>query len=146
MKNENTLISKEFILKVRVYYEDTDAGGFVYHANYLKYLDRARTEWLRAIGIEQTQLHEQYKLVFVVRQISINYLKPIFLNELINVTSSLIQIGKASMIFTQRILRNADVVCTAEVKIAALNIIKQRPQALPPEIIQTITTQTEFHK
>jgi len=140
MNSEKTSISKEFIWPVRVYYEDTDAGGFVYHTNYLKFMERARTEWLRALGFEQTQLRAQYELVFVVRKMSINYLKPAFFNDLLQVTSDLTHMGKASMILAQRILRNTDVLCTAEVKIAALNLIKQRPQAFPSEIIETLTT------
>ena len=129
----------EFVWPIRVYYEDTDAGGFVYHTNYLKFMERARTEWLRDLGFEQTQLKQQYNLVFVVRQLSIDYLKPALFNDLLHVTSKL-TIGKASMIFTQQVLREADILCRAVVKIAAINLVKQRPQPIPPEILKVLRT------
>lgn len=128
----------EFIWQVRVYYEDTDAGGFVYHTNYLKFMERARTEWLRELGFEQTQLREQYNLVFVVRQISVDYLKPALFNELLQIRSHISKMGKASMTFTQQILRDTEILCQAVIKIAAINTIKQCPQPIPANIFQAL--------
>jgi acyl-CoA thioester hydrolase len=138
MKNENSLSENEFMCPVRVYYEDSDAGGFVYHTNYLKFMERARTEWFRHLGFEQTQLREQYHLIFVVRKLSIDYLKPAFFNDLLNVTSDLTQLGKVSMTFSQQVLRDAEVLCEATVKIATFDIIKQRPQPFPLEIYKIL--------
>ena len=127
---------KEFIWPIRVYYEDSDAGGFVYHTNYLKFMERTRTEWLRHLGFEQTQLREQYHLVFVIRQLSIDYLKPAFFNDLLNVTSDLTQLGKVSMTLSQQVLRDTEVLCKATVKIAAINPIDQRIQPLPWDMLK----------
>ncbi|OQY56593.1 MAG: tol-pal system-associated acyl-CoA thioesterase [Candidatus Parabeggiatoa sp. nov. 2] len=128
----------EFIWPIRVYYEDTDAGGFVYHTNYLKFMERARTEWLRELGFEQTQLRAQYNLVFVVRQLSIDYLKTALFNDLLHINTSLTHMGKVRMTLTQQVLRDAEILCTAVVKIAAINVIKQRPQAIPPDILKAL--------
>ncbi|EDN67062.1 4-hydroxybenzoyl-CoA thioesterase [Beggiatoa sp. PS] len=136
MKHENPLSQNEFIWPIRVYYEDSDAGGFVYHTNYLKFMERARTEWLRHLGFEQTQLREQYHLVFVVRKLSIDYLKPALFNDLLNVTSRLTQMGKVSITFNQQVLRDTEVLCEAVVKIAAINPIDQRIQPLPWDMLK----------
>ncbi len=94
----------EFILPIRIYYEDTDAGGIVYHANYLKFMERARTEWLRSLGMEQDALAQQ-GFLFVLSQLSINYRKPALFNEQIYVSSTLTECHKASMLFNQQIWR-----------------------------------------
>jgi acyl-CoA thioester hydrolase len=129
----------EFIWPVRVYYEDTDASGFVYHTNYLKFMERARTEWLRELGFEQTQLRAQYNLVFVVRQLSIDYLKTALFNDLLHIKTSLTQMGKVRFTLTQQVLRDAEILCTAVVKIAAINAIKPRPQPIPPDILKALS-------
>jgi len=128
----------EFIWSIRVYYEDTDAGGIVYHANYLKFMERARTEWLRDRGFEQTQLKQQHNLIIVVRKISIDYFKPALFNDILYIKTHITQLGKASMTMTQEVLRDAEILCTAVVKLAAINAINQRPQALPPDIIKAL--------
>jgi len=128
----------DFVWLARVYYEDTDAGGVVYHTNYLKFMERARTEWLRDKGIEQPQLKQQYNLVFVVRQVTIDYLKPAIFDDLLNVTVNVKKWGKASITIAQQVLRDTDILCTAVVKIAAINIVKHRPQPVPIEILQRL--------
>ena len=138
MTHENPLSQNEFIWSVRVYYEDADAGGFVYHTNYLKFMERARTEWLRHLGFEQTQLREQYHLVLVVRKLSIDYLKPALFNDLLNVTSCLTQMGKVSMTLSQQVRRDTEVLCKAVVKIAAINPIDQRIQPLPWDMLKIL--------
>lgn len=138
MKNEKGLTMNEFVWPIRVYYEDTDAGGFVYHADYLKFMERARTEWLRDLGFEQTQLKQQYNLVFVVRQLSIDYLKPALFNDLLHITTGVTKMGKASMTLTQQVLREADILCSAVVKIAAINLVNQRPKPIPPDILEAL--------
>lgn len=130
----------EFIWPVRIYYEDTDVGGVVYYANYLKFMERARTEWLRQLGIDQTQLKQQEKLIFVVRQLTINYLKPALFDDLLHVTISLTQLGKVSLTITQKILRQTAVLCTATCKIACVDALNLRPQPFPPDILKEFLT------
>ncbi|MCK5718326.1 MAG: tol-pal system-associated acyl-CoA thioesterase [Thiomargarita sp.] len=129
---------KKFKLPIRVYYEDTDAGGVVYHTNYLKFMERTRTEWLRNMGIEQGKLRTQFQLVFVMRHLSIEYLKPAFFDDLLEVTANIVKLGKVTIIMEQQILRNTDILCTAVVKIGSIDIQTQRPQKLPPEIFQQL--------
>ncbi|MDM8560726.1 tol-pal system-associated acyl-CoA thioesterase [Candidatus Parabeggiatoa sp. HSG14] len=126
----------EFIWPIRVYYEDTDAGGIVHHASYVKFMERARTEWLRNSGVEMTQLKQQHALVLVVRKISLDYLKPAFLDDLLQVTASITKPGKVSMTIAQKVLRDEEVLCTGVVKIGGINVVSQRPQAFSPEILK----------
>ncbi len=129
---------KEFILPIRVYYEDTDAGGIVYHANYIKFLERTRTEWLRELGFELTDLMQQYNLVIVVRRITIDYLRPALFNELLESTVQLTKLGKASMTLKQQVLRQGDILCSAVVKVAAINVVNMRPQAVPNTLFKAL--------
>ncbi len=131
---------KQFIWPVRVYHEDTDGGGVVYYANYLKFMERARTEWLRDLGIEQTQIKQQYNMIFVVRKLTIDYLKPALFNDLLQVTSHLIHIGKVSITMNQQISRDeGTLLCKAEVKIASINTTNQRPLRFPAAIMKILT-------
>jgi acyl-CoA thioester hydrolase len=127
----------EFIWPVRVYYEDTDAGGVVHHASYVKFMERARTEWLRDKSIEMTQLKQQYDLILVVKQISIDYLKPAFLDDLLQVTANITKLGKVSMIIAQKVLRDEEVLCTGIIKIGGINVVSQRPQLFPSVILKS---------
>lgn len=126
----------EFILPVRVYYEDTDAAGVVYYANYLKFMERARTEWLRNIGFEQDKLNKEKNILFAVRNVTIDYKKPAYFNEMLSVRSKLVDQRSASLIFHQSIF-NADnmELCEAEIKIACLNSISMKPEPIPKTIL-----------
>jgi acyl-CoA thioester hydrolase len=128
----------EFNLAVRVYYEDTDAGGVVYYANYLKFLERARTELLRARGFEQDRLIATDKVIFVVRSLNIEYLKPARFNELLDISAKVINHKKTSIIFQQIISRQQDVLCQAEVKIACLDPIRMKPKSIPIAIVENL--------
>lgn len=129
----------EFSWPVRVYYEDTDAGGVVYHANYLRYLERARTEMLRAIGFEQDKLAQEYNIVFIVRKITIDYLKPAIFNEELTVNAKLAELRKASILFEQTILNKHDeLLCQAEIKIACINNKSMKPVSIPAFIISEL--------
>lgn len=120
----------EFSWSVRVYYEDTDAGGVVYNANYLKFLERARTEMLRELGFEQDRLMNEAEILFAVRKITIEYLKPAYFNELLKVNVKIAEIRKASILFHQSILNQNDIlICEAEVRIACMN--KQSMKSIP---------------
>ncbi len=124
---------------IRVYYEDTDAGGVVFYANYLKFFERARTEMLRDLGFEQDQLIQIQKLIFVVRSVKVDYLKPAKFNDLINVNSVVIEKKKTSLIFKQSILREDLVLCDAEIRIACLDAQTMKPKPIPTEILEKIT-------
>jgi acyl-CoA thioester hydrolase len=119
---------------VRVYYEDTDASGIVYHANYIKFFERARTEMLRSKGIEQDALIQEDNIIFVVHSIAVEYLSPARFNELIEVHSTITQLKKASLIFDQHIYRGEKLLCQATVIIACLNAGNFRLKAIPPRL------------
>ncbi len=123
-----------FVWPIRVYYEDTDAGGVVFHANYLNFLERARTEMLRAYGFEHNQLREQFNLLFVVRSLAIDYLMAAKFNDLLNVVSQITTIKQASLLFEQQIKRDDLVCCSAQVSIACVDAVSFRPKAMPSDL------------
>jgi acyl-CoA thioester hydrolase len=129
----------EFKLQVRVYYEDTDAGGVVYHSNYLKFMERARTEWLRHIGFEQDILIEENEILFAVRHINIDFHKPAHFNELLNVKTHITDQRKASLVFEQIIFNQTEeIICKARIKIACLNYKTMKPEPIPETIISEL--------
>ena len=140
-----------FYWPVRVYYEDTDSGGVVYYANYLKFLERGRSEWLRSLGIEQDVLRDQSGLIFAVRSISLDYRLPARFNEQLYVSVMIKQQARASLVFAQQVLRLADgevkqgveitiekqlatVLCEGEVKVACLDAVSLKPRRIPDDI------------
>ncbi|MBR9907137.1 MAG: tol-pal system-associated acyl-CoA thioesterase [Gammaproteobacteria bacterium] len=134
-----------FSWPIRVYYEDTDAGGIVYYANYLKFLERARTEWLRSLGIEQdTWL--AHRLGFVVRQVQMDLLAPARFNDELMVTVVVEKLGRASVVFSQQVLSgkpgNETIFCQAQIKAACVNLgqagdaVKAVP--MPAEIFEVL--------
>lgn len=127
-----------FFWPVRVYYEDTDSGGVVYYANYLRFMERARTEWLRSLGFEQDELLRSEGIVFAVRSVAVDYLGPARFNDALQVTVEPLRIGKASLSFQQRVCREAEVLCRGEVKIASLDAAGFKPRALPERIMATM--------
>ena len=129
----------KFDWPVRVYFEDTDSGGVVYHANYLKFLERARTEWLRALGFEQTILKTELGILFVVYNISIAFKSPALFNDTLEVQSQLIKVGYSSMIFLQKIMRCDEALVEATVKIACVDAVRLKPVVLPAIIKSTMS-------
>jgi acyl-CoA thioester hydrolase len=127
---------KGFVWPVRVYYEDTDSGGVVYHANYLRYMERARTEWLRSLGFEQDAL-QRAGVVFAVRSVMLDYLRPGHFNQLLAVSVSVARRGRASLTFAQEVYlhESEELLCTAHVKIACLETTTFRPRRIPDEIL-----------
>ena len=123
---------------VRVYYEDTDAGGVVFYANYLKFFERARTEMLRSMGFEQDQLITEQKLIFVVRSVQIDYLKPARFNEVIDVTAEVTLAKKVSLNFEQVITRDGDVLCKGNVRIACLDAETLKPKTIPEDLLKQL--------
>ena len=123
---------------VRVYYEDTDAGGVVFYANYLKFMERARTEMLRDMGVEQDQLISEQKIIFVVRSVQIDYLTPARFNEMLEVTAEVVQTKKVSLSFEQIITRDGNVLCKGNIRIACLDSDTMKPKAIPDNLIQKL--------
>lgn len=124
-----------FSFPIRVYWEDTDAGGVVFHANYLCYLERARTEWLRAQGIEQHGLREKEDLLMAVREMHIDFLKPARLDDVLQVSVSLKERRSASFLLTQELFRGAECLLRAQVRIACLHASNFRPRAMPAWLV-----------
>jgi len=121
--------------QIRVYYEDTDAGGIVYYANYLKFCERARTEWLRKLGIEQSYFLEQ-NCGFVVRNVEMDNMASAKLDDLLSVTSTISEIKRASLRFTQLITNEQQVnLCKVNVHVAYVNLQQAKPCAIPNEIL-----------
>ncbi|MEW6995688.1 tol-pal system-associated acyl-CoA thioesterase [Colwelliaceae bacterium MEBiC 14330] len=120
---------------LRVYYEDTDAGGIVYYANYLKFFERARTEWLREIGINQAFFLQQ-NIGFVVTKVEMDNLASAKLDDLLEVSSTIITLKRASLVFQQKIFNQAQqVLCTAKVRIACVDFNQNKACAIPSSIL-----------
>lgn len=132
--------NSEFNWPVRVYYEDTDAGGVVYHSQYLNFMERARTEMLRSQGFEQDTLAQQLKVLFVVRSLQLDYLRPARFNEQLLVTTSVKKIARVSLDFQQMIYREPmagaerQLLVSAAVKVACIDAGRFRPVAIPSVI------------
>jgi acyl-CoA thioester hydrolase len=120
-----------FKWSVRVYYEDTDAGGVVYYANYLKYFERCRTEWLRALGVDQSALTREQGLQFVVARIEAEYLRPAGLDDELVIYARALQIGHCSILFEQFAQRGDQVLVRAQVTVACVDAQRRRPARLP---------------
>ncbi len=129
-----------FRFPVRIYYEDTDSGGVVYYANYLKYMERARTEWLRSLGFEQDRMVEEDGVIFAVRSVALDYSSPARFNDQLEVTTVLEKLGRASISLSQDIRRRGDdaLLCGGAVKIAALDAETFRPVAMPESLFQLL--------
>ena len=121
---------------VRVYWEDTDAGGVVYHAGYLRFMERARSEWMRALGVDQMAYKQATGLAFMVRDMHIDFLRPALLDDELSVTVEVKERRAASILFAQTILK-ADGSCLvrASVRVACVELERMRPAAIPPDLI-----------
>ena len=129
-----------FKFDLRVYYEDTDAQGVVYYANYLKYLERARSEWLRQGGIPVSLLANEQNLVFVVRRVEIDYMAAAKLDDELSITVELVEVSKVSFKLNQNILRQGKVLSRASLKLACLDSTKFKPVRIPDKINELIQT------
>jgi acyl-CoA thioester hydrolase len=128
------LSNQTFSWPVRVYYEDTDAGGVVYHSQYLNFFERARTEWLRHLGFEQTYLKDELNLIFVVHSLQIQFKKPAKFNDLLTISSTLQKVGRGSFEFFQQISVNQQVLVEAAVKVACVDAQAFKPIAIPNQL------------
>ncbi|MCK4588139.1 MAG: tol-pal system-associated acyl-CoA thioesterase [Gammaproteobacteria bacterium] len=158
MANLAANVAAKFYWPVRVYYEDTDNGGVVYYANYLKFMERARTEWLRSLGLEQDRLISEQGIIFAVRSVQVDYLKPALFNQLLSVSAEIIETGKASLTFKQEVVVDKknktensitkggeseavsldQVLCRGQIKIACLDVSSMRPCAIPDSVRKEI--------
>ena len=128
----------DFFWPVRVYYEDTDAGGVVYHTGYLRFMERARTEWLRSLGWEQTELMREFGVLFAVHSMQIDFLRPAHFDDALTVVTRTQEVGKASLLFEQVINRgefDGVELCRASVRIACLDVHGFRPRAMPEDLL-----------
>lgn len=123
---------------VRVYYEDTDAGGVVYYANYLRFMERTRTEWLRSLGLEQTALADEYGVLFVVRAVEIEYLRPARFNDALEVTVELSDHGRSRIAVLQQVLRGSEVLASALVRAVCVDTQSIRPARIPQTVLDRI--------
>ena len=121
---------------MRVYYEDTDAGGVVYHSNYLNFMERARTEWLRSLGFEQTDLRDQLQVLIVIHSLQIQFKKPAKFNDLLTVKCHLTALGQSSWYCAQTILKGDQVLIEAQVKAAFVNSQTFKPTRIPAVILK----------
>jgi len=127
-----------FSHSVRVYWEDTDAGGVVYHAQYLAFLERARTEWLRMRGYGQDHLRATHGLVFVVRAMRIDFRAPARLDDALTVSVALLECRRASLVIAQEISRDQILLLDAQVRVAALDADRFKPRAIPDALYQEL--------
>lgn len=139
-------VGATFQWPLRVYWEDTDAGGIVFYANYLKFFERSRTEWLRSLGIEQQQLRESTGGIFVVTETSVRYHRPARLDDELIVTASLIEKGRASLIIVQTALLKSEqsevVLCEGTIRIGWVDAAKLKPSRIPASLLDRLETTT----
>jgi acyl-CoA thioester hydrolase len=133
----------EFVLDIRVYYEDTDAGGVVFYANYLKFFERARTEWLRALGFDQSDLADRLKRVFMVAGLDMRYRKPARLDDLLTLRSRVTRLGRASICFAQRAERQGELLAEGNIQVCCVDTLQLRPAELPADVRASLQSTQE---
>ncbi|MDO8293437.1 MAG: tol-pal system-associated acyl-CoA thioesterase [Gallionella sp.] len=127
-----------FSLPIRVYFQDTDAGGVVYHASYVNFMERARTEWLRTHGYSNAGLMKEFGVVFVVRSLKLDYLKPALLDDLLNVTAQIKEIGRSRLNLLQSVLRGDELLTEAEVHLVCVSLEGFKPVSVPEVLRQRL--------
>ena len=128
-----------FVCPVRVYWEDTDAGGIVYHASYLKFMERARTEWLRALGCDQARMRARDRVQLVVARASIEFRRPGLFDDLLEVDVRMLKLRRASVELAQHVRNTGgELLCRAEVRIACIDAVTLRPRPIPPSLQQEL--------
>lgn len=132
-----------FSLPLRIYWEDTDAGGVVYHAQYVAFLERARSEWMRRHGFGQVDLRERFGIVFAVRAMEVDFRAPARLDDAVEVTARLASCRGASAVFAQAVLRDGAQLVTARVRVASLDAGSFRPRAIPDDLHALLAAQVE---
>lgn len=120
-----------FSMPIRVYFQDTDAGGVVYHASYVNFMERARTEWLRAHGYSNAGLMKEFGMVFVVRTLKLDYLRPALLDDLLDVTAQIKDIGRSRLTLLQTVRRGEELLTEAETHLVCVSLASFKPAAIP---------------
>lgn len=123
-----------FKYSLRVYFEDTDAGGIVYYGNYLKFMERARSEWFLQQSIGMKSLMEEHQLVFVVSRTELNYLRSAKLEDILEISTELTELKRVSAVFKQTVMRNGEVLCKGVTKVGCVNTETFRPSVIPPAV------------
>jgi len=131
-----------FAMPVRVYYQDTDAAGVVFHATYLDFMERARVEWLRNQGFEPQELARRFRLVFIVRHLDVAYMKPAVLDDLLAVTAAVQKLGRAQVTLVQEVLRGREVLVRASVNLACVTTGSLKPTPVPEEVLASFADET----
>ena len=131
-------MKKPFKVPLRVYYQDTDAGGVVFHAQYLAFMERARTELLNAAGLDLARMAAQRRVLFMVHEILVRYHRPARLNELLSVSAEVVKMGRASLVFRQRVERGAELLVEADVTLALVDSDRMKPARMPQELEQAL--------
>ena len=124
---------------VRVYWEDTDAGGVVYYANYLRFFERARTEWLRQWGHGQQALATQTGAMFVVARADVRYVKPARLDDLLQISVVLTETGRSRLVLDQQATREGELLCSGRIEVACVDASSFKPRRIPPQILESLT-------
>ncbi len=127
-----------FRIPVRVYFQDTDAGGVVFHAQYLAFMERARSELLNAAGIDLARLLGKHRVLFLVYQIIVKYHQPARLNELLSVSAEVVKMGRASLVFRQRVERGGELLVEADITLALVDRDRMKPARMPQELEQAL--------
>ena len=132
-------MSTVFEHPIRVYWEDTDAGGIVFYANYLKFFERARTEWLRALGIGQHALRETTGGMFVVSETTVKYHRPAKLDDVLRVTASMAEGGRASLVIAQQAWLGDTLLCEGTIRIGWVDATTMKPARIPSSVLERLT-------
>jgi len=127
-----------FLHRLRVYWEDTDAGGVVFYANYLKFFERARTEWLRGFGVAQQALREATGAIFIVADTRVRYLRPARLDDLLDVSVAVREAGRASLLIDQQARRGDELLAEGQIRIGCVDAGTFRPQRIPTSILERL--------
>ena len=128
-----------FVWPVRVYWEDTDAGGIVYYANYLKFMERARTEWLRALGCDQTSMRDLHRLQFVVARANVEFRRPARFDDRLDVDVRVLTLRRASVELEQQVLSlRRELLCRAKIRVGCVDLETYRPRGIPISLQQEL--------
>ncbi len=123
-----------YTLQVRVYYQDTDAGGVVYHANFVNFMERARTEWLRTFGYTGLGMMQEFGMLFVVRSLKVDYFKPAVLDDLLEVSAKIKEVGRSRVSLHQEVRRGSELLAEGEVHLVCVTQAAFKPVAIPEQL------------
>lgn len=127
-------------VEIRVYFQDTDAGGVVFHGAYLNFLERARTEWLRMLGFGQTELTQRHDVLFIVRALELAYMRPALLDDVVQVGAEISRLGRAQVTLRQEVRRGDDILLRAMVNLACVGRRDLRPRPMPEQVHRVLAT------